>query len=139
MADQAIIDHIGTIDTITGSDAIVKINSMSACASCHAKGACSAADQEEKVLQVSTGGRPVSPGEQVRVIIARKTGLHAVAIGYVYPFLVLMLVLIALTAAGAGELQAGIWSLVSLVPYYIAVYFLKDKITKAFTFRMEKI
>ncbi|HKK63464.1 MAG TPA: SoxR reducing system RseC family protein [Bacteroidales bacterium] len=139
MPAQTTIDHIGYIDEVADNEATVRINSMSACASCHAKGACSAADQEEKVLNVSTAGKQVSSGEEVRVIIARKTGLHAVAIGYVYPFLLLMLVLITFTAAGAGELQAGIWSIASLVPYYIIVYLFKSKISQAFTFRMEKI
>lgn len=39
------IEHEGIIDHIDGDTAHVKIDSVSACASCHAKGVCSAADQ----------------------------------------------------------------------------------------------
>ncbi len=139
MSDQQTINHIGFVESISDQTATVKINSQSACASCHAKGACTAADQSEKVLTVGTEGREYSAGEQVRVFIARRTGLRAVAYGYFYPFLVLMTILIILTAMGVSELQAGIWSLASLVPYYLVIYILKDRISNSFTFKLEKI
>ncbi len=139
MSDKNSLNHIGFVESVNGQSALVRINSQSACASCHAKGACSAADQEEKVMTVPTEGKSFRTGEQVKVSIARSTGLRAVAFGYVYPFLVLMFILIVLTAAGLSELQAGIWSLASLVPYYLVIYFLRDRINSAFTFKLEKL
>lgn len=139
MSEQNSINHIGFVESVSGQSAMVRINSQSACAACHAKGACSAADQEEKVMTVPTGGADYRAGEQVRVSIARRTGLRAVAFGYVYPFLVLMTILIILTAAGASELQAGAWSLASLVPYYLVIYLLRDRISNSFTFKLEKL
>jgi len=90
-------------------------------------------------MTVPTGGAEYRAGEQVRVSIARRTGLRAVAFGYVYPFLVLMTILIILTAAGASELQAGTWSLASLAPYYLVIYLLRDRISNTFTFKLEKL
>jgi len=101
--------------------------------------ACSSADQSEKYLTVATEGKEVQPGEQVKVHIARRTGLRAVAYGYVYPFIALMVILIALTSAGVPELQAGLWSLASLAPYYFAIYLLRDRISNSFTFKLEKL
>jgi len=139
MSNQATIDHIGWVDSISGQSATIKINSQSACASCHAKGACSAADQEEKTLVLPTEGRPFLVGEQVRVHIARKLGLKAVAVGYLYPFLLLMIVLISLTSFGLPELQAGLFALLSLFPYYLVIFLLKDRLNRNFTFKLEKI
>ncbi len=139
MSDRNTIDHTGVIDSVESHVATVRISSQSACASCHAKGACSAADQSEKILSVSTVGQEVCPGDAVKVHIARRTGLRAVAFGYVYPFFVLILTLIALTIAGFSELQAGLWSLASLAPYYLAVYLLKERISNTFTFKLEKL
>ena len=139
MSEQHTINHIGFVESVNGPSALVRINSQSACAACHAKGACSAADQEEKVMTVPTGGAEYRTGEQVRVSIARRTGLRAVAFGYVYPFLVLMAILIIFTAAGTSELRAGIWSLASLVPYYLVIYLLRDRISNTFTFKLEKL
>ncbi|MDA3823806.1 MAG: SoxR reducing system RseC family protein [Bacteroidales bacterium] len=139
MSDKNTIDHIGFVDSVSDQMAVIKINSQSACAACHAKGACSAADQEEKVLTVSTNGLRVSVGEQVRVLISKRTGLRAVAYGYIYPFLLIMIILISMTSLGMTELQAGLWSLISLVPYYLGIYLLRNKIGNSFTFKMEKI
>jgi sigma-E factor negative regulatory protein RseC len=139
MPDRNTIDHTGVVDSVESLMAKVRISSQSACASCHARGACSAADQAEKILNVSVGGLDVHPGEAVKVRIARRTGLRAVAFGYVYPFFVLMLTLIALTIAGVPELQAGLWSLASLAPYYLVVYLLKERISNSFIFKLEKL
>jgi len=138
MSEKYTIDHVGTVDEVTDQVATVRINSQSACASCQAKGACSAADQSEKVLTVPTDGRDVHPGEMVRILISRHTGLRAVAWGYFYPFLLLLFLLVVLTAVGLPELQAGLWSLASLAPYYIALYLLRDRIGHTFKFKLEK-
>jgi sigma-E factor negative regulatory protein RseC len=132
------IEHEGIIDRIEGETAHVKIQSESACASCHAKGACSAADQEDKYLDVPLRGNEFKPGEVVQVQISRYMGFRAVALGYVYPFLLLMAVLISFTAAGTGELQAGAYALLSIIPYYLVLYLLRKRIGSAFTFSMKK-
>lgn len=139
MSEQGTIDHEGIIASITGTTARVLINSQSACASCHAKGACSAADQQEKLLDVPVGNADVHEGDRVRVLISRRMGLRAVAFGYIYPFLLVMVLLIALTTAGAGELRAGLISLISLLPYYLGVYLFRDRIGKRFSFSMQKL
>jgi len=36
-------------------------------------------------------------------------------------------------------LTAGLVSLASLVPYYVALFFFREKISKAFVFEIEKI
>jgi sigma-E factor negative regulatory protein RseC len=73
------------------------------------------------------------------VLISKRTGLRAVAYGYIYPFLLIMIILISMTSLGMTELQAGLWSLISLVPYYLGIYLLRNKIGNSFTFKMEKI
>ena len=132
------IEHEGIIDRIEGELAHVKIQSESACASCHAKGVCSAADQEEKYLDVPLRGAEFNPGEVVQVQVSRHMGFRAVALGYVYPFLLLMAVLISFTAAGTAELRAGTYALLSVIPYYLVLYLLRKRIGSAFTFSMKK-
>ncbi len=138
MSDQNSIDHEGIVEAISGDVARVKIDAQSACAACHAKGVCTAADKEEKIMEVPLNGVSLNPGEKVRVLISRHTGLRAVAIGYFYPFLLLIILLITLTSAGMNELRAGLFSLAALVPYYLGVFLLRNQIDKAFTFRLEK-
>ena len=138
MEGKGVIDHEGRVGQVSAGTAKVVIDSQSACASCHAKGACSAADKTEKVLDVPLRGLSVTEGETVRVQISKRMGLRAVALGYIYPFLVLMVVLVTLTAAGFSELRAGLFALLSLLPYYLVVWLLRDRIANAFTFKLQK-
>lgn len=132
------IEHEGIIDHIQGDIAHVKINSVSACSSCHAKGVCSAADQEEKYLDVPLHGAAYKRGDPVYVQVARHLGFRAVLMGYVYPFLILMAVLISLSSAGVAELRAGSIALLSIIPYYLLLYLLRNRISKSFTFSIKK-
>ena len=132
------IEHEGIIAQIEGDMAHVKIDSVSACASCHAKGACSAADQEEKFLDVPLHGAQYQQGDPVYVQIAKRLGFRAVALGYVYPFLLLMAVLIGLLAGGVDELKAGSFALLSIIPYYLVLYLFRNRISSTFTFSIKK-
>ena len=132
------IEHEGIIDHIDGDVAHVKIDSVSACTSCHAKGACSAADQEEKSLDVPLHGNSYRAGDPGHVQIAKRLGFRAVALGYVYPFLLLMVVLISTLAVGMEELMAGTFALLSLIPYYLLLYLFRNRISSTFTFSIKK-
>ena len=138
MSDQRTIDHQGIIDHIEGEVARVKIISQSACASCHAKGVCGASDQEEKFLDVPSRGMTFTIGEKVNVMVARRLGLKAVAMGYVYPFILLMVVLFSLSAAGMSELKAGLFGLGSLLPYYLGLFLIRKRVASTFTFSIQK-
>mgnify|MGYP001813556242 CR=1 FL=1 len=138
MSDRNLIDHEGTIDRIVDGVAHVKITSESACAACHAKGVCSAADQEEKFLDIPLTEASYKNGESVRVQVARRLGFKAVALGYFYPFLLLMAVLIVLTVSGFSELKAGLAALLSLIPYYLLLYVFRKRMESTFTFSIKK-
>ena len=133
------INHDGIIEHIDKGVAHVKISTESACAACHAKGVCSAADQEEKFLDIPLNERSYSAGEVVKVEVAKRLGFKAVALGYFYPFLLLMAVLIIATLAGVGELVAGLFALLSIIPYYLGLYLARKRIESSFTFSIRKI
>lgn len=135
----AMIDHQGIIDHIDGGIARVKIISESACAACHAKGVCGAADQEEKFIDVSVERNDFVQGESVRVLVARKLGMKAVLLGYVYPLLVLLVVLFTLISSGMEELKAAPLALLSLPAYYLVLYLARGRIDKEFSFSIMKL
>ncbi len=132
------IDHDGIIEDIDGDIVHVKIISESACSACHAKGVCGAADQSEKFIDVPLGGEFYSLGESVKVQVAQRLGLKAVLLGYVYPLLVLMIVLITLISVGFKELTAAPFALLSLPVYYLVLYGARKHIEKEFTFSITK-
>ena len=138
MSNRSLIDHEGIIEQIEGDTAHVKILSESACAACHAKGVCSAADQEVKYLDVRFTGTRYQSGDSVKVLVATNLGFRAVALGYVYPFLLVMAVLIGCTLVGMPELRAGLFALCSLGPYYLLLFLIRKHISSTFTFSIKK-
>lgn len=139
MAGTKTIQHKGFIDSISEKGILVRFISQSACADCHAKGVCSAADMKDKELWVQN--EPATQyriGEAVNIIMTPEQGSKAVLIGYVYPFLLFLFSLLILSSTSIGELKAGLISLSVLIPYYIFIYIFREKINKKFSFTIRK-
>ncbi len=133
------IEHKGTIENIDGRTVRVNIMSMSACSSCHAKGACSASDMEEKVVDVMHSGEGYKIGDVVNVIMQQSLGFKALFLGYVLPFILVLLTLIIATNFTDSEAMAGLLCLAPLPLYYGGLFFFKDKIKKEFSFTIHKL
>ena len=132
------VTHKGIVDSIHTNQIKVKFTNLSACAECHAKSVCSAADMEDKEVMVNDKAGIYRTGDHVDVIMSKKQGFQAVLIGYVYPFLVVLALLVLLTESGISELRSGIISAGSLIPYYLIVFLLKDRINNKFQFSIRK-
>lgn len=132
------IEHPGIIQHIEGSTARVGFVAQSACTTCHARGACSVAGMEEKSVDVIHNGT-VKTGENVMVVLKQSLGYKALLLGYLFPFLIVLLSLILLTSLSDNEALAGIYSLVLLIPYYLVIFFLRKKIRREFSFTIRKL
>lgn len=138
MADD-LVKHQGVISEITQETIKVSIIAQSACASCHAKGFCSAADMQEKIIEVKNPGNFFQKtGDFVTITMKRKLGYKAVLYGYFLPFVLLMLTLIGALNYFHEEGLAGLASLAVLAPYYFILYLLRDKLKQNFEFQIEK-
>ncbi|TKG95863.1 hypothetical protein EYV94_06115 [Puteibacter caeruleilacunae] len=133
------VSHTGSVVKIEGRTVFVKIVNVSACASCHAKGACSAADTSEKIIEVSNVEQNVEIGQKVKLSCKETQGMKAILFGYIIPFFILLTVLIILTVMEQSEQTAGLGALLSLVPYYVGLFLFREKIKKSFSFRIEEI
>lgn len=130
--------HTGIVKQVTPSSLIVSIINQSACSGCHVKGACTVADVQEKDIEITNFRNNYTPGSMVTVIFRESSGLRALFLGYVLPFLILLITLIIAIEVTGNELFGGIIALAMLVPYYFALYFTKDKLKKIFTFELEE-
>lgn len=133
------VEHKGFVERITDHSVIVKIVSESACAACHAKGACTVADMQDKEVEVHGNSGNFIPGEMVSLIMARAQGFKALMIGYVYPFIILFSGLLIANSSGLSELSSGLLALGLLPPYYFIVYLFRNKIRTSFNFSIRKI
>ena len=139
MSNSKSIEHKGRIESIDGNKINVSFLALSGCASCHAKGVCTAADMQEKSVEVYDFTNKYQVGEDVNVILKQSLGFRALFLGYVLPFILILLILIVLTVITNNEAISGIGALSVLVPYYITLYALRNNIRKKFTFKIDKI
>jgi len=116
----------------------VIISQQSACAGCHAKSACAVSDAEDKEIDVSFVNGVYHPGQEVTVLFRESAGFKALFFGYILPFLLVFTVLIVIFSITNHEILSGLLALGILVPYYITIYFLRDKLKKVFKFEVEE-
>ena len=139
MTNKSDIEHLGRIESILGDQVTVNFITQSACSSCHAKGACSASDMQEKEIKLKYPGFNIKTGDQVWVILKQSLGFKAVFLGYILPLILMLVILVTLTPVLESEGKAGLSSLGSLVIYYATLYIFREKIDKQFIFTIKQI
>jgi sigma-E factor negative regulatory protein RseC len=132
------ISHDGVVDSMDGNEVLVRITSYAACSSCHARGACNVTEEKEKIMRVGAGASSFRTGEKVRVVLAQSQGFRALFLGYVLPFLLVLIALLIISALGSSELVAGLVSLSVLIPYYLGLKLLQGKLERQFSIFVQK-
>lgn len=128
MADE--VSHRGRVLRVGDGSAVVEIISKSACAACHAAGACTLADIARKEITVPiASGAAYSPGDEVDVVMRRSMGTKAVWIAYVIPVSILIVFVLSLSSVGASELLTGVGGLAAVALYYFAVWLLRGRLS----------
>jgi len=134
-----IINHEGIVRGVNDKYIEVTILAKAACLSCQLNGVCSVSDVDEKVIEVSkfSSKKDCKSGQKVEVEMKESLGIKALLWGYVYPFLIVLVVLTTIYVLTNKQGLAGLISIGSLVPYYLILYLLKNKFRKIFTFSIK--
>ncbi len=133
------IKHKGFVKEVGENSLIVNIVNQSACSTCHAQGACTVADFQDKEIEISHFTKGYAPGQEVTVVFRESQGFTALFYGYILPFLLVLAVLIIMTLVSDNELLGGLLALAVLIPYYITLYFFRHLLKKVFKFELEEI
>jgi sigma-E factor negative regulatory protein RseC len=133
-----LIEHAGVIHQIDGRHIRVQILQESACSSCHAKGACSAADMKDKFVDIESDGSDYKVGEQVTLYGQSSMGLFAVLLAFVIPFLIILLTLFILKNYIDNEAISGSIALGTLLPYFIILSFFNSRLKSKLKFQIKK-
>lgn len=133
-----VIKHKGFVKRVTGNSLVVSIVNQSACSSCHAHGACSVADFQEKEIEIPYLNPKHQPGKEVTVLFRESAGFTALFYGYILPFILVMITLILIFEITGKEALAGLSALGILIPYYITLYFFRHLLKKVFNFEVEE-
>ena len=137
MADK--IKHRGIVEKIEGSHVVVRIVQTSACAACSAKGLCNASESKEKQIDVYEVNASYQIGEEVILCGSTSMGMRAVVLAFGVPVLILFAALfITMQVTDDDALLSSIIALVAVIPYYLIIYLMKNKLNKTFSFVIEK-
>lgn len=131
---QNTIEHQGIILDIDNKIAHVKIEQTSACASCHIKSMCGASEKTEKIIDAHITDNTLKIGDQVTIIGQKSLGMQAVILAYVLPFLLMVIVLFIINIFTTNEILIGTCALASLIPYFIILRLMRNKIQAKFQF-----
>ena len=132
------ISHVGVIDSIEDSHVRVRIVQTTACAGCKVASHCNASESKVKMIDVWTDAKGLSIGQEVVVSTSGETASRAVLIGFGIPLAILIGVLIGLKMAGESDDIAALGGIGALIPYYIGVWLLRQRIARRISFQLEK-
>lgn len=134
------IEHSGTIERIEGSTILVRIEQESACAGCHAKGLCSAGERKDKIIEVTTDNpNAYQVNEKVMVCAGLSLGLQAVLLAFVFPLIIVVAAILSGNYLHWSESTSGTVGLLMLIPYYVILYYFRERIKKKFVFTLKKL
>ena len=132
------ISHSGVIERIEGDCIKVRIVQTSACAACKVASHCNAAESKVKMVDVfGCDTAKYSTGQEVTVWASRDVANKALLLGFGVPFLLLVCVLMIALRFTVDEGVAALLALGSLVPYYFALWLLRDRIQRGISFQIE--
>ena len=131
------ISHQGIIKSISGDCIKVQIVQTSACAACKVASHCNTAESKVKIVDVMSNAKGYEEGQQVVVWASKDVANRALLLGFGIPFLLLICVLMLSLKLTDNEGIAALVALGSLVPYYLVLWLMKDRIQKHISFQLE--
>lgn len=131
------IRHSGIVESVGDGIIRVKILQTSACLQCKAANHCSASESKEKIIDVYSHQPSYNVGDHVTVVASARTGMNAVLLGFGVPFLILVAVIWLMMFLTGNEPLSALMGVASLIPYYLTLYFLRDRLRQKLSFEIE--
>jgi len=132
------IRHNGIITRICEDTIFVRIVQQSACAGCHARSMCSASESKVKEIEIKDRSGKYQIDEEVTICGQSSLGLQAVLLAFVWPLLLVIAAIVIGMGSGLDETISGVFGLLILIPYYLILYIMREKLKRKFVFTLEK-
>lgn len=137
---QDTIKHIGTVIGIEGNTLRVKMLQGSACSSCQAAKLCQSSETKEKEVDVvAEDACQYVVGEKVLLMGSVRQGLKATVWAYMLPIVLVVAVMYACVMSGSSETTSALLALGSLVPYFVGLWFMRERFRTMFSFEVQKL
>ena len=137
MKQTGYIEHQGVVTQVKKNAVSVNLINISSCSDCHVKGFCSVSDTDNKTIEILHTDSNISKGDKVIVNHRKTLGPLALLLGYIIPFFLVLAVLILSLEISGNEAVSGLLSLSILIPYYLILYFFREKLKTKFAFTIK--
>ncbi|WP_179954985.1 SoxR reducing system RseC family protein [Maribacter luteus] len=138
LSSKDVYTHSGVVSKKNNGSLVVSLDENVHCESCRAKSTCGISESGSKEVEISTPNETFNINEHVNVVLRKGLGLKAVFWAYIFPFL-LMVFTLGVSSLFLKEWMAGVLSLLILIPYYLALYALRNVFKKTFKISVVKI
>jgi sigma-E factor negative regulatory protein RseC len=132
------IEHQGIVSKIAGDKVFVNLTNVSDCSSCHVQSMCQVSEVDNKEIEIiRERGNAFKKGDKVEVSFDKSQGPKALFLGYLLPFLIVLVTLLIVSEISGDEAISGLFSLLILIPYYLVLFSFRSKLKKEFTFKLK--
>ncbi len=132
------IRHDGIIETVEQGHVWVRIIQTSACTGCKVASHCTTAEAREKLIDVAAEDTSRwHVGQAVVVTTQRSMAGKALILGFGLPLVLMIMVMVVAMVVGCSEGLMALLMLGVLVPYYLAVWLLRQRIACKISFKIE--
>lgn len=133
------IKHAGVVDGVEGECVRVRILQSSACSACKVAAHCNASETKEKIIDVmDADASHYQKGDQVLVVADTAVGFRASLYGYLLPLILMVVTLVGVLAATHSEGLAAVSALGILIPYYVLLFLMRNKLRNRLSFTLER-
>ena len=133
------IKHAGVVDGVEGECVRVRILQSSACSACKVAAHCNASETKEKIIDVmDADASHYQKGDQVMVVADTAVGFRASLYGYLLPLILMVVILVGVLAATHSEGLAALSALGILMPYYVLLFLMRNKLRNRLSFTLER-
>lgn len=133
------IKHAGVVDGVEGECVRVRILQSSACSACKVAAHCNASETKEKIIDVmDADASHYQKGDLVMVVADTAVGFRASLYGYLLPLILMVVTLVGVLAATHSEGLAAVSALGILMPYYVLLFLMRNKLRNRLSFTLER-
>lgn len=127
------------MDGVEGECVRVRILQSSACSACKVAAHCNASETKEKIIDVmDADASHYQKGDQVMVVADTAVGFRASLYGYLLPLILMVVTLVGVLAATHSEGLAAVSALGILMPYYVLLFLMRNKLRNRLSFSLER-
>ena len=131
------ISHEGIVTNRIGDKAIIHLIKPEECHSCSIKNFCGVTDEERSRFEVP--GSNLEIGDAISLELRPGTGFKALFWAYLFPFLLILIVIIGGSLMNVPEKWLGIVSLLILPPYFLGLSKFKQRLKSQLNLKVSKL